>query len=220
MPGSASVDVVITLDNFQIIVTYQSGPEITVTPSGGPVENNQSIVVTSPTIDVAELEYAALIDDNVVPLTPKITPDGVILEVPSPADPDCLDCFADCPDCETCVDACANDLDSEACQDCMAECLDCLTECTESPEFAEACFESTAAPPGETPIVIICSSPGNQFDGSIILANFVILNFEGSGIYKLVPGKTNDTLYSSSRDGSTYDVKIPNPFGKTGFFRS
>lgn len=219
--GTTSIDGHVTLDNFQFLITYdEATPDITITPSTGPVEGGQSIVVTSPTIDVAELEYAALIGDNVVPLKPKITPEGVILEVPIPSDPACLDCFADCPECESCLDVCANDLESQACQECLETCLDCLTECTASPEFAEACFESTTEPPEETEIIIICGSPGHQFEGSVTLATFTILNFEGSGIYTLVPGKTNDTLYSSTRNGTTYDVKIPNPFGKTGFFRS
>lgn len=34
------------------------------------------------------------------------------------------------------------------------------------------------------------------------------------GIYKIVPGKRNDTLWNE--DGSTIDVKIPRPFGRSG----
>jgi hypothetical protein len=37
----------------------------------------------------------------------------------------------------------------------------------------------------------------------------------GSGIYKLVPGKYNDTLWNEDLTAS-FDTKIPNPFGKTG----
>lgn len=37
----------------------------------------------------------------------------------------------------------------------------------------------------------------------------------GSGIYKIVPGKHNDTLWNDDLTAS-FDVKIPNPFGKTG----
>jgi hypothetical protein len=43
---------------------------------------------------------------------------------------------------------------------------------------------------------------------------------EASGIYELVDGKLTDTLYASARDGESYEVKIPNPNGKSGFFRS
>lgn len=37
-----------------------------------------------------------------------------------------------------------------------------------------------------------------------------------SGIYKLVPGKRQDTLWNENFDGTT-DVKIPNPTGRTGY---
>lgn len=58
---------------------------------------------------------------------------------------------------------------------------------------------------------------GVQFSGSVTLGTLTILVTNGSGIYTLVLNKTDDTLYSSLRDGTTYDVKIPNPFIKTGF---
>lgn len=58
---------------------------------------------------------------------------------------------------------------------------------------------------------------GVQFSGSVALGTLDILDTNGSGIYELVPNKSNDTLYSDHRDGTTVDVKIPNPFGKTGF---
>lgn len=38
---------------------------------------------------------------------------------------------------------------------------------------------------------------------------------EASGIYKIVPGKRNDTLWVSFDPIETRDVKIPNPFAKT-----
>jgi hypothetical protein len=37
----------------------------------------------------------------------------------------------------------------------------------------------------------------------------------GSGIYKIVPGKRNDSIWNDDFTGS-FDTKIPNPFGKTG----
>lgn len=38
-----------------------------------------------------------------------------------------------------------------------------------------------------------------------------------SGIYKIVPGKRNDTLWDSLTEFTTTDVKKPNPFVKTGY---
>lgn len=64
---------------------------------------------------------------------------------------------------------------------------------------------------------IVATGDGTQFSGSVPLGSLVILLTDHSGIYTLVPGKSNDTLYSSLRDGTTRDVKIPNPFIKTGF---
>lgn len=56
---------------------------------------------------------------------------------------------------------------------------------------------------------------GVTFSGSIPLGTLEILLESGSGIYRIVSGKRNDTIYIT--DGDTQDVKIPNPFGKTGF---
>lgn len=60
---------------------------------------------------------------------------------------------------------------------------------------------------------------GTQFSGSIDLGQLITIFFlNGTGIYKLVPGKTNDTLYVQDLDPvQTIDVKIPTPFAKTGF---
>lgn len=215
------------LNNFQVIIAYDSGPEVTLTPSGGTVEPGQSITVTSNNIALGGGKYAALQGDKVIPIVPKITKTGplptdviVTIEVPIPATTDCFDCFGDCPECETCFDACSEDLDSETCQECMESCIDCLVECLESEEYAEACIQSTGETPDvPIPIVIIYSDP-TQFDGTVPLGNFVVIIANASGIYRLVAGKASDTLYSSARDGTTYNVKIPNPFGKTGFFRS
>lgn len=65
--------------------------------------------------------------------------------------------------------------------------------------------------------VLTAIGDGFQFTGSVILGSFIINNFDGSGIYVLVPGKRNDTIYNTARDGTTTDYKIPNPFGRTGF---
>lgn len=40
----------------------------------------------------------------------------------------------------------------------------------------------------------------------------------GSGLYELVPGKRNDTLYTETR--ASADVKIPNPRVSTTYFGS
>lgn len=44
----------------------------------------------------------------------------------------------------------------------------------------------------------------------------VIVSIDGSGIYKLTPGKRSDTLWIDVDAGTTRDVKKPNPFVKTG----
>lgn len=213
----ATADASISINNFQMIVDYTSGPfTFTLSPSGGNVESGQQIAVSSPDIDVQTLNYAAIQDDKVIPL--KISPDGN-LTIPDPAPDPCTDCLGDCPECDDCVTACQEDLNSEACQECLQSCLDCLGNCLENLEAAEECQDSTQDPPGAVPITIICSD-GTQFSGSVPLGNFTILLTNGSGIYRFIPGQTKDVLYSSTRDGSTYDVKIPNPFAKTGFFRS
>ena len=217
--GVGTYDWFAEVDNFQWIVEYSSGPNIILTPTGGDVEPGQIIQVSSPdgSIDVTKLEYAALQGDNVIPIP--ISPDGR-LEIPSPANTPCSDCFGNCPECETCFTACENDLTSEACQECLDTCLDCLVDCLEDLESAEACIGTTGEPPSPIPIIIIVADPGTQFAGSVPLGTFTILVANATGIYRLTPGKANDTLYHSARDGTTYDVKIPNPFGKTGFFRS
>ncbi len=239
MPGNAAINGLIALDGIQIIVTYESGPEIVLTPSGGNIEHGQSVTVTSNVVVPSSLSYAVVQGNYVIPLIPKIipliNPDGtvnpnggeVILQIPYPApddpdDPDvdpCTDGLGACPDCEDCLDPCLESLESQVCKECMEDCLDCLIEFFENISHSEECNESTREPPDvPVPITIIAYGPG--FSGSVPLGNFVILVTKGSGIYQFVNGKTNDTLYSSTRDGTTYDVKIPNPFAKTGFFRS
>lgn len=41
-----------------------------------------------------------------------------------------------------------------------------------------------------------------------------------SGIYKLVPGKRNDTVWTDVNAQQTLNIKIPDPFAKTGMFGS
>lgn len=55
------------------------------------------------------------------------------------------------------------------------------------------------------------------FSGSVELGSYTIYLASGSGIYRIVPNKRNDTLYERSTPGNTVDVAIPEPFGETGF---
>lgn len=84
-------------------------------------------------------------------------------------------------------------------------------------QLAEECQQSTGSDTPPTAIIIIM---GTQFSGSVPLGEFTVLVANASGIYTFVEGKTNDTLYTAARDGETYNVKIPNPGARTGFFRS
>lgn len=60
---------------------------------------------------------------------------------------------------------------------------------------------------------------GTQFSGTVPLRSILTIFFtDGTGIYTLVPGKTDDTLYVQDYTPvTTVDVKIPDPFIKTGF---
>ena len=40
----------------------------------------------------------------------------------------------------------------------------------------------------------------------------------GSGIYVMIPGKTNDTIYLDVGNGTTEDVGLPTPFIETALF--
>jgi len=80
-------------------------------------------------------------------------------------------------------------------------------------------FAIPASCTGAGPIFLIATEDdtGTQFSGSVTLGVLNVLLTNASGIYTLVPGKTNDTLYKTARDGTTRDVRIPTPFAKTGF---
>jgi hypothetical protein len=68
--------------------------------------------------------------------------------------------------------------------------------------------------PGYNPsdLPIITGDGGMNFNGEAPLLAVKDL----SGIYTLVPGKRNDTLYTGIAD-DTVDVKVPNPLYKTGY---
>jgi hypothetical protein len=67
----------------------------------------------------------------------------------------------------------------------------------------------------EIPNFLITMAGGISFGGSATLIFLV----DPSGIYGLIPDKTDDTLYNRIEDPPTsIDVKIPNPFVKTAYF--
>jgi hypothetical protein len=67
--------------------------------------------------------------------------------------------------------------------------------------------------PGTVAVVITST----QFSGSVTLGNLATIFFlNATGIYTLVPGKTDDTVYDND-NGGTIDTNIPDPFFKTGF---
>ncbi len=69
-----------------------------------------------------------------------------------------------------------------------------------------------------TPVILVGVGNGTQFSGSVTLMTLEILIEDGTGIYRIVADKTNDTFYvDSTIDDTTADVMIPKPFGKTGF---
>ncbi len=214
---ASSVDVADSIPSGSWSINIQLvAPLYTLTPPGGNVEPGQIITVEGP--DAEELEYVVVFPDKVVPLTPKIIgPNEVWLETPYPPSSACVAALDDCPVCADAVTPCNEDVTSEACQEAMAACIACLIAEMEDIEAAEACNEAapTTSPPPTFTVVA-----GTRFSGSVPLGDFVIIEAEGSGLYRFTMGKTNDTLYTAERDGTTYDVKIPNPGGKTGFFRS
>lgn len=71
---------------------------------------------------------------------------------------------------------------------------------------------------GNLPTVVQVQLTSAQFGGTVSKQLYTILFVSASGIYELVPGKTSDTLYIEEEPGETIDVKIPNPFGRTGYF--
>lgn len=69
-----------------------------------------------------------------------------------------------------------------------------------------------------TPTILTIQIESTQFTGPLPLQTlFTIYFLSATGIYELQLGKTSDTLYIEEYPGTTIDVKIPNPFGRTGF---
>lgn len=67
---------------------------------------------------------------------------------------------------------------------------------------------------------VTADGDGTQFTGSLSLGSYVVLSATGSGIYTIVVGKSNDTIYDNDNPGETIDNPIPDPFAKTGFIGS
>ena len=71
-------------------------------------------------------------------------------------------------------------------------------------------------PPGSGWILQLVDHVGDlQFD--MALESVIVLMTNPSGIYTLVEGQTHDTLYERFTGVPSINVKIPDPFGKTGF---
>ena len=54
----------------------------------------------------------------------------------------------------------------------------------------------------------------------LTLDSDTVYSADASGLYQIVPGKRNDTLYQREDVEDTIDVKIPNPNIKTAFVGS
>lgn len=73
----------------------------------------------------------------------------------------------------------------------------------------------TSAPlPPATEFELDLASGGIKLGSSALQ----VLSIDPSGIYTLVKNKTRDTLYDRQGSITSTDVKIPNPFAKTGYF--
>ncbi len=78
----------------------------------------------------------------------------------------------------------------------------------------------TYVPYGGAHLVLGASVTSVEYTGSVTLATLNQLLVDGSGIYKLVTSKTNDTYYDRTNPLAPVevDLKIPNPFIRTGYF--
>lgn len=66
--------------------------------------------------------------------------------------------------------------------------------------------------------LIVLTLAGLTFSGTVALGTLSVLLANASGIYILVQGKTNDTLYiANGALPDTHNVAIPTPKFKTGF---
>ena len=79
-------------------------------------------------------------------------------------------------------------------------------------------FPMPPLPASNPPVInIILIGNGTQFSGSVPLGSLITIFFtDGSGVYTLTPGATNDSLYINGTD-STVGTAIPTPYIKTAF---
>ncbi len=68
-------------------------------------------------------------------------------------------------------------------------------------------------PPFDPPAIAVMGDGGVMLNGQVPLT----LLKDVTGIYTLVPGKTNDTLYDRQTGQTSVDMKIPDPNFKTGY---
>jgi hypothetical protein len=75
-------------------------------------------------------------------------------------------------------------------------------------------------PYGGTPMILNASVTSTEFTGSVALITLNQLLADGSGVYKLTRNKRHDTYYDRTdpENVTEIDLKIPNPFIKTGYF--
>jgi len=70
---------------------------------------------------------------------------------------------------------------------------------------------------GPTTLYVTLYGNGIQFTGSVTLQTTLQLLFlDASGIYTLIKNKKTDTIYDRDNPGQTLEVKIPNPYARTG----
>jgi hypothetical protein len=81
------------------------------------------------------------------------------------------------------------------------------------PPDCESAGTQWELPPNDPAEIAVIGEGGLVLNGQVPLT----LLRDISGIYTLVPGKTDDTLYDRQTGQSNVDVKIPDPFVKTGF---
>lgn len=87
----------------------------------------------------------------------------------------------------------------------------------EVPPYIPKIFVPTVPGYPNIPIIPKITIVGTTFSGSVSLAPIIITLADTSGIYFLSANKTNDTLYDNINTPDTTDVKIPDPFIKSGF---
>jgi hypothetical protein len=81
-------------------------------------------------------------------------------------------------------------------------------------------FLGTYIPYGGRPIRLGATVTSVEYTGTVTLASLNPLLVDGSGIYKIVKNKREDTYFDRTNPLAPVelDVKIPNPFIKTGYF--